>query len=387
MDQETLTKEVQKRLLQQSDLVSSSASGIEAGVSSAVEGVKTSQEKSAQRIESQFGRELGFSKEQQAADIETAREGQRGGAVQTQGLRRLFDVTEKELKDMGQRKEELILQGESDAAAQISQLQFQALEFQQKAEQQVFSNLLGMGQFATGLEQLQLATKQEARLSTAQELDSVLSREKFEFTKIATLSEQRQSQQRINLLSAELKLKQIELGLDVLPDDGFSSVTVQNQTGVQANALLQVIQVKRDEGIITSDEEEEASTIESFMELRRVLSKAQVNDDALASMFGMQFDDDGELGFIGGNINAEDVPLPGESEGLGAQVREFFGAEERERTSETFEERRQEIRDRLEERKIEISEKKEEIKSRLEERKADLKDKAVEIRGVGGTGS
>ena len=70
-----------------------------------------------------------------------------GGLMNISALRELTSTTDKSIKDLEQRKQELILQNDSAAAAKIADLQFKALEFQQTAQQQVFTNLLGMADF------------------------------------------------------------------------------------------------------------------------------------------------------------------------------------------------------------------------------------------------
>ena len=332
--------ELQKQLLGTSGLISSGQSQLQDSITEAIGGVQKGQEASTARIESQFGREREFQAGQFAQQRTAARESQRGFATNRAALQQMDERTEKSLRDLDQRKQELILAGESASAGRISELQFQALEFQQQAQQQAFNNLLGAGQLRTQQQQLQNQVKQEARLQSAQEIDAKLQQEMFDFQKITSLEDQRQQQQTINLRAAELKLKQVAEGIDVQPDPGFSSVSVQNQTGVQANTLLAGVQAKVDNGFFRTQEEEEAATIDAYMELRRVLSKEQVEDDALAQTFGLQFDEVGELGFIGGQIDDTDVPLPGENTGpfanfelpeggLGSQLRNLFGADNR----------------------------------------------------------
>jgi len=311
--EDPVINQIQSKLLQQSDLVSSSASNIEAKIGEAISGIQKGQEAGAARIESQFGREKAFQAEQFAQQKTSARESQRGFAVNTAAMRQLDERTEKSLRDLEQRKQELILAGESTAASQIAGLQVQSLQFQMQAQQQAFSNMLGIGQFQAGLKQLQIETQREARLQTAQELDATLAQAKFEFDKVTTLENQRQSQQRINIMQAELKLKQLEETGTAQPDPGFSSVDVQNSVGIGANALLETVSARKESGLITTQEEEEAATIDAYMQARRRFSTDQASDDALAKMFGLVFDDDGELGFITGPVSNEDVSLPGES--------------------------------------------------------------------------
>lgn len=157
------TDELQKRLLAQSDIISSAQTGLESKIGEAITGVKTAREAGAARIESAFGRERGVLETRATEAERTLGRAQRGIGIQTQfsALTKLRETTDKDLKDLEQRKQELILQGEATAAGEIAKLQLKSLEFQQTSQQQVFTNLLAGGQF--GLQQ-----RQEARLQAAQ---------------------------------------------------------------------------------------------------------------------------------------------------------------------------------------------------------------------------
>jgi len=312
-NQNPIMAEIQKQLLKTSGLVSSGASGIQQQIADAISSREKGLGASTKRIESQFNREIGFQSEQFAQKKTSIRESQRGFATNVAALQQLDQRTEKSLRDLEQRKQELILAGESAAAGQISNLQVQSLQFQQKAQQQAFSNLLGIGQFASGLQKMQIEVQREARIATSQELSNTLAKERFDFQKTMSLEDQRQSQQRINILNAELKIKQLQEGDSVQPDPGFSDVQTQNNIGIGANALLEAISGNKQAGLITTREEEEAATISAYMKARRRFSKPQASDDALASMFGLMFDNNKELMFISGPIDNSQVNLPGEN--------------------------------------------------------------------------
>lgn len=152
---------LQSTLLNQSNIISSQDTNIEKSIQSAITGIQTSADKSKQALESSANREISFQKEQFGQQRTAALEAGRGGAVGTVALADLDTRTEKSLRDMEQRKQELILQGDAAAAGKISDLQLKSLEFQQQARQQVFSNLLSLGNFA-------ISKQQENRLSSQQ---------------------------------------------------------------------------------------------------------------------------------------------------------------------------------------------------------------------------
>lgn len=162
VEKDDFLETLQQRLLSQSGSVSSSDSAIEKSIKDSISGIEKSQEASAARIESQFGREIDFKRGQQEAQISTQLEGRRGFATNMTALRQLVETTDKQVNDLEQRKQELILQGESAAASRISELQIKQLEFKTEAQQRTFNNLLQMANFGLGL-------KQEDRLERQQE--------------------------------------------------------------------------------------------------------------------------------------------------------------------------------------------------------------------------
>lgn len=160
------TEQLQAKLLGQSDIISSENTNLENKIQEAISSVKSSAASSAQAITSQYDREIGYQKEQGATAIQTAQEGQRGFAQNTAALQQLTDSTNKQLKDLEMRKQELILQGNAAAASKVADLQLQAIQFHQQAQQQVFSNLLGMANF--GL-QADAAKRQESQFNRQQQ--------------------------------------------------------------------------------------------------------------------------------------------------------------------------------------------------------------------------
>lgn len=142
-----LLSSIQSKLLEQSGIISSTNSNLEQRLNNAISGVRESATKSNQVVESQFGRELGYQLDKSNTDMINGRAAGAGGLMNMAALRELTQTTDKSLKDLEQRKNELILQNDSAAASKIADLQIKALEFQQNANQQVFQNLLGIADF------------------------------------------------------------------------------------------------------------------------------------------------------------------------------------------------------------------------------------------------
>lgn len=151
-------QQLQQKLLGQSDIISSTNTKLEDKIGAAIKGVQDSTGSANAATTLAFDREKGYAADAGATKLTGAQEGQRGFAQNTAALKQLTDSTQKQLNDLESRKQELILQNNAQAAQQVSSLQLQAIKFQQEAQQQVFSNLLGMGNFA----QQQAQMKQQA---------------------------------------------------------------------------------------------------------------------------------------------------------------------------------------------------------------------------------
>jgi hypothetical protein len=159
-------KQLQGKLLGQSDIISSQNTKLESKIQEAIQGVQTGQQAGEKVITSQFDRAIGQATQEGEIRKTGMLESQRGFASNTAALDKLNTDTQTQLKDLEQRKQELILQGQAAAAGQVSQLQMQAIQFQQQAQQQVFSNLLGMASFGLSAQQQRQQQSQfEARLN------------------------------------------------------------------------------------------------------------------------------------------------------------------------------------------------------------------------------
>lgn len=153
--------QLQQKLLGQSDIISSENTNLENKINDAIKNIQTGQQASAQAITSSYDRQIADAAKQGQNQITSFNESTRGYATNTAALRQLTEDTSKQLKDLEQRKQELILQGQAAAAGQVSQLQIQAIQFHQQAQQQVFANLLQMGNFAQQQQQNSLAQRSQ----------------------------------------------------------------------------------------------------------------------------------------------------------------------------------------------------------------------------------
>lgn len=139
---DTFLQTLQDRVLGDSDIISSEDTNIEKAFEDIRGRTETELAKSTERIESQFGREIEFQRGEFARTRTSAVESQRGFATNTAALDALDTRTEKSLRDLEQRKQELILSGEIAASKEISQMMFDELKFKQDSQQKAFNNIL-----------------------------------------------------------------------------------------------------------------------------------------------------------------------------------------------------------------------------------------------------
>lgn len=152
-------QQLQQSLLSQSGIISSSNTAMEDKINEAISGIQSGAKSNAAAITSQYDRNKGYTAEAGAQKQTSFQEAQRGYATNTAALKQISDDTTKQLNDLEQRKQELILQGNATAAGQVSEIQLQAIQFRQQAQQQVFTNLLGMANF--GLQKQQQQAQQD----------------------------------------------------------------------------------------------------------------------------------------------------------------------------------------------------------------------------------
>lgn len=156
----TFSDILEQKLLDNSNIVSSVDTDLTKAIEDAIAGKREAGAASAQAIESSANREIAFQKEQFGQARTSELEGGRGFAVNNAALKALDDRTEKSLRDLEQRKQELLLQNKAESASQIADLQFQALQFQQQASQTAFTNMLNIGQFQLQKDAQRIASSQ-----------------------------------------------------------------------------------------------------------------------------------------------------------------------------------------------------------------------------------
>lgn len=147
--------QLQNTLLQQSGIVSSQNSALEQKMQDAISGVKSANDSQTQALNLSYGAQEQQAQQQGQNQVTSFQEAQRGFATNNAALKQLNDATTKQVNDLETQKQSLILQGNAQAAQQISALQVQAIQFQQQAQQQTFANLLSIGNYAQGVQTAQ----------------------------------------------------------------------------------------------------------------------------------------------------------------------------------------------------------------------------------------
>lgn len=158
--QEDLMSEIQTKLLNQSGAISSSSTKIEDAITGAITKLEESNVSGKKATESAFNREISFAEEAAMREQTAYREAQTGYATNVAALRDLRTANEKSINDLKQRREEALLASDSATASKVADLMLQKYQFEQQAQQQVFSNLVSLGN-------LTLQRAQEARLTEA----------------------------------------------------------------------------------------------------------------------------------------------------------------------------------------------------------------------------
>jgi len=113
-------------------------------IKKAQESIASGAQSSAQATESVYGRKIEDTKTGISSSLTAANEAQRGFATNTALLTQIIETGQKQINDLEQRKSELIMSGNAEAAGKIAELQVQEATMMVNNRQQVFQNLLSM---------------------------------------------------------------------------------------------------------------------------------------------------------------------------------------------------------------------------------------------------
>lgn len=156
-----LISSIQNKLLEQGGITSSNDAEITNTLNTSIDRIKSGTESANKKLQSEFERNAGYLGDEFKTDLTEGRAGGAGGVLNFAAFKNLVDSTDKSLKDLAMRKEELVLQNNANAANKIAELELKTLEFKEQARQKYFANLLGMGEFALNVKETQDKSRKE----------------------------------------------------------------------------------------------------------------------------------------------------------------------------------------------------------------------------------
>lgn len=161
--EDPVISEIRKTLTSEAEKVSSSTSGIEDSINSAISGIKKGAKATENRIESKFGREQAYGLQQGQRNVEAFAESRSGFGTQMAALRNVVGETDNYLKDLASRKEEALLANDSNMYSQIASLEMKGLEMKNDALQRTFQNLVSVSSMGLQARQFELGQAESSR--------------------------------------------------------------------------------------------------------------------------------------------------------------------------------------------------------------------------------
>ena len=155
------TSQLTSMLQNQSGMITSNTTAMEQSINNAIANVNRSNEASKAVTTSQYNRQIADQTAANQRGITSFQEETRGYATNTAALRTMMDQADKSVKDLEQRKQELLLQGDAQAASKIGEMQIKTIEMRTNAMQKTFDNLLQIGSYS-------IQSSQERRATAAQ---------------------------------------------------------------------------------------------------------------------------------------------------------------------------------------------------------------------------
>ena len=298
---DSVMSNVEKALFASADLVSSGDSGLESAIQNSIQAVKQGQEASAGRINRTFNDLEQSAIKTGVSSTVNANESRRGFATQTAVLRNILDTTNEELKGLRTQREELLLAGEAEAASQISGLMVKQAEARQQAMQQSFSNMLQLGQYEQGNQQLQLQRDQfkqqvkrdifdqdQAKLQNGiQMLELAYNRADNEFQRGIAMEQLNIQKSELALSQARLAIAQSEANKSTIqPSAGFGDLESEGVIrGIVADGLAN-INNQLDSGKM-SEEDAIAAKMQLFNDVRTRTPEGVATTEALLGTIGL----------------------------------------------------------------------------------------------------
>lgn len=139
-----ITAQLMAQLTAQNGIVSSSEKQVQDLLTGAQNTLKQGAADNASAVTTQYNRLEGYQADANRSTMTATLEGQRGFATNTALLTQINEQGQKSINDLEDRKQQLIMSGNADAASKISDLQVQQATMMLQNRQQVFSNLIAL---------------------------------------------------------------------------------------------------------------------------------------------------------------------------------------------------------------------------------------------------
>lgn len=222
MSTDTFMQTLQDKLMGMSSMASSDSTSLETALGKALEGQQKAGDAAHTATTLSYDRQIAEAGKTGAANLTSAEEAQRGFAVNTGLIRNIQETTDKNVKDLELRKQEALATGDATSANNISQMQLQALQFKQTSQQNLFSNILNMGQLGLQKQAQENASTQFNQSLTLQKAQNAFSQDS-EISKIA-----------------------LQFGLTVSPGETLASITTKAKpfASAEQKARLAALVVK-----------------------------------------------------------------------------------------------------------------------------------------------
>ena len=162
IDTNALMQQLIQKQLGGSGLVSSATSPLDSVLAGAV----SAQEKQGAAREAQINLDyqdaVKLSTDRASYELSAGRAAGSGGVLNLAALNELTGRTDSTLKDLEKQKQQALLNNDSATATAVTNLQIKAVEFQQEANQKIFSQILQLGQYGIQQKNQEIAQKAAA---------------------------------------------------------------------------------------------------------------------------------------------------------------------------------------------------------------------------------
>ena len=245
-------------------------------------------------------------------------------------LENKFDKdTQSRLDTLRDKKLEALRVNDASAAAEISRLEVQEMQFAQKTRQDAISNMFSVAGLQQNQQQIDASVAQAARTQSQGDLRIQIEEDRLALQQEDNLANRLFRGRQLEIQEQELVLKQIQAGQDpsnVTPSPGFSDYKTQLTFGTTSQPLKEAARTRYEANVSLLGEEVANERLEqdlmtAFDDLRTLFTVGQVTDEALLKSLGLQTDeekataeearletlpgevDGGILGSIGGVLN------------------------------------------------------------------------------------